>query len=269
MIKFGIVGCLGRMGVAIASLSKNNKNLQFTSGFSSSESRNIGKNYTEITGIKNFNINISTLKSESDIKGLDGIIDFSSPESTMITLSACQKALVPLVIGTTGLSKDQQNKIEETSQKIPIVFASNMSIGINLLFSLVKKAAAALKNKDYNPEITEIHHKFKKDSPSGTAKTLEEIILKEFGWSNKHVTYNREGLIGERPEKELGVFSLRGGNVVGEHSTFFFGDHETIELKHKASSRDAFAKGALSALEFLQNKPSRLYTMTDVLSLDS
>ena len=141
-----------------------------------------------------------------------------------------------------------------------------MSIGVNLLFALTKMAAKALNNRNFQAEMMEIHHGKKKDAPSGTARTLEKILLESMSL-NPEVTYGRSGMVGERKPKELGVFALRGGDVVGDHTVYFLGDGERIELKHQALNRDVFAKGALEAALFLADKPSGMYSMAEVLNI--
>jgi len=263
--KFAIVGALGRMGQAIARLSLSNQKLKFAAAVEKEDHPHTGKKYAEITGFSDFEMPVVSLQNAP--LDLSGVIDFSAPESTMKTVAFCVENTMPLVIGSTGFSKDQLSLIQNAAANIPVVLASNMSLGVNLLFHLTKIAAKTLKNAGFAPEITEIHHKHKKDAPSGTAKTLEEIIKEEYEYNHENVTYGREGIIGERPEKELAVFALRGGDVVGEHTAYFFGEGERLELTHRATSREIFAAGALTALQFLQGKETGLYNMLDVLGL--
>jgi len=263
--QFAIVGALGRMGQAIARLSLSNQKLQFVSAIERKDHPQTGKTYGDLINTAEFQMPVIQL--ENAPLGLGGVIDFSSPESSMNTVSFCLEKSIPLVIGSTGFSKEQNLAIREAAANIPVVLASNMSLGVNLLFHLTKIAARTLKNAGFAPEITEIHHKHKKDAPSGTAKTLEEIIKDEYEYSQDNVIYGREGIVGERPEKELAVFALRGGDVVGEHTAYFFGEGERVELTHKATSREIFASGALTAVQFLQGKETGLYNMLDVLGL--
>ena len=171
-----------------------------------------------------------------------------------------------MVIGTTGFTDDQIKEIKELSKDVPVVLAPNMSIGVNLLFKLVQEAARALKGKGYDIEVVEMHHRFKKDAPSGTAVKIVDILKEETGIKN--VVYGREGIYENgRPSDEIAVFALRGGDVVGEHTVIFAGMGERIELTHKAGSRDIFAKGAVEAAKWIKDKPAGLYDMMDVLGL--
>jgi len=201
-----------------------------------------------------------------NLQGVAGLIDFSLPPATMKVLALCVEKKIPMVIGTTGFDDAQLAEIKAASETIPILMSSNMSVGVNLLFALTRAAAKALKGKGYDAEMYEIHHKHKKDAPSGTAKTLEEIILEHHDASEP--VYGRAGHTGERRQEELGSFALRGGDVVGDHTVFFLGSGERIELKHQAVSRSTFAGGAVSALKFLAKKEPGFYSMADVLNLE-
>ena len=175
---------------------------------------------------------------------------------------------VALVIGTTGHSDEQKNAIREASKTIPIVHASNFSTGVNLLFHLTRKAASILGNETFDIEVTEMHHRHKVDAPSGTARTLLDIINEETQTSYEDdVTHGREGNVGPRPKGEIGMHTLRGGDVVGDHTVMFAADGERFELTHKASSRMTFATGSVRAALWLRGKEAGLYDMQDVLGL--
>ncbi len=267
-LAFGIVGALGRMGQAIARASLSDSRLRLVKAFEAAEHPQQGGDFQALTGLRLLSmVKLSTLHKD-ELTGLAGVIDFSQPESSVQTAGLCAEAKVPLVIGTTGFTKEQQAAIQRAADSIAIVQSSNMSVGVNLLFALTRQAARVLRDKHFDPEITEIHHRLKKDAPSGTAKTLEKILLQEYGWDETQARFGRAGMVGERPKEELGIFALRGGDVVGEHTVFFLGDGERLELKHQATSRDTFAQGALAALLFLQGKPAGLYAMADVLGLN-
>ena len=197
----------------------------------------------------------------------DVIIDFTNAEAALANAHIAAAAGKPIVIGATGLSAEQQAELAELARNIPIVFAPNMSVGVNLLFKLAGEVAAAL-GLDYNVEITEIHHNQKKDSPSGTAVRLAERVAEalELDYA-KNVAHGREGMVGARPKNEIGMHALRGGDVVGEHTVAYIGHGERIELTHKAHSRDNFAKGALRAARFATAASPGLYDMQDVLGL--
>lgn len=270
MIRFGMIGAMGRMGRTISNLSVDDVEVELGAAFEHEDNSAIGKDYGETAGIPGLKkgIEITTLSEESaQTADLQGIIDFSTPGSTLHTIEVCRAVKIPLVIGTTGWSDEQRAQVEKAGEDATILLGSNMSIGVNLLFALVRQAAKSLHDKNFAPEMTEIHHRFKRDAPSGTARSLEEIILEEYNWASDSLRHGREGIIGERPEKEVGSFALRGGDVVGDHTVFFLGEGERIELKHQAVSRNTFAAGAIAALKFLQNKPAGLYTMKNVLGL--
>lgn len=224
----------------------------------------LGKSYRTVTGIS-FDAEIVPLARAKIPSG--GLIDFSHASTVMETLRKAAETGAPVVVGTTGFTSEQRMALEAMSDKIALILASNMAIGVNVLFALVEQAARTLAPHGFDPEVMEIHHNLKKDSPSGTAVTIKEALLRGYGFAEKNVLYGREGMIGERKKHELGVMALRGGDVVGDHTVFFLGQGERIEIKHQATSRDTFAAGALAALSFLQDKRPGLYSMKDVLGL--
>jgi len=197
----------------------------------------------------------------------DAVIDFTDASATTSVADACSKAGKPLVIGTTGHSDQDRAHISSVSKVIPIVFAPNFSIGVNTLFWLTRKAAEIL-GPDFDLEVVEMHHRLKKDSPSGTARRLAEILTEVRGLDYaKDVLHGREGLVGQRTNTEIGMHAIRGGDVVGDHTVIYANVGERVELTHKASSRDTFAKGALRASAWVLNKKPGLYDMEDVLGL--
>jgi len=200
------------------------------------------------------------------LPGADVIVDFSSHRAThgLLELAAAQRK--PIVIGTTGHSAEEKSRLLQIAGQIPCVWAGNFSVGVNLLFALTRRAAAVL-GSDYDTEVIEMHHRFKKDAPSGTAARLLEIILEERKLDASALRHGREGITGERSASEVGIHALRGGDVVGDHTVMFATDGERVELTHKASSRESFANGALHAAAWLAGKPAGLYTMRNVLDL--
>jgi 4-hydroxy-tetrahydrodipicolinate reductase len=201
------------------------------------------------------------------IDGCDVVIDFSHPNASRELGRACRDAKKPAIIGTTGHSKEERAALEELAKAVPVVLSPNFSVGVNALFWLTRKAAQML-GDDFDLEITEMHHRLKKDAPSGTAKKLAEILCEARGLDyGKNVRHGREGLVGERRSDEIGVHSIRGGDVVGDHTVSFAGAGERLELTHKASSRETFALGALRAARWIVGKPAGLYSMEDVLGL--
>jgi 4-hydroxy-tetrahydrodipicolinate reductase len=201
------------------------------------------------------------------IKECNIVIDFSDHQATVPLLELVAEHKMPVVIGTTGHTEREYDDIVDISRQIPIVLAGNFSIGVTLLNYLTKKTAQILSN-DYDPEIIEMHHRLKNDAPSGTAKRLVEIICQERE-SNYQERYGRKGITGERPTNEIGVHCIRGGDIVGEHTVLFVGKGERIELTHKATDRQIFARGALFAAKWVLKELPGLYNMEDILGLDN
>lgn len=236
MISIAISGCAGKMGTRIFNLGCEDGELKPVVGIERTE---MTKQCLKIDGFK-------VSDNPDDIKEADVLIEFTTPEATMEHLEFALKHKKAMVIGTTGLAEDQVSRIKDASRNIPIVFSPNMSIGVNLLFKLVKETAEKL-SKDYKVNIVEAHHIHKKDAPSGTAKKLAQIIKDASG---REVT---------------DIKSIREGEIIGDHKVTFEGPLDTIELSHSAKTRDIFAKGALEAAKFIVGKPPRLYDMQDVL----
>jgi len=238
-LRIALVGAAGRMGQAII-------------GIAESESVDI---------IARIDLGDKIALADADV-----LIDFSSASAAEAVCDAAMKSSTALVIGTTGHSAKEKQAIETAAQKIPVVFASNFSVGVNALFALTEQAAKIL-GDDFDLEIVEIHHRLKKDAPSGTAKTLAEILQRVR--NTEKLRHGREGMIGEREKSEIGIHSVRGGDVVGDHTVIFAGLGERVELTHRASSRETFARGALRAAQWVIGKSPGLYDMRDVLGLSS
>jgi 4-hydroxy-tetrahydrodipicolinate reductase len=200
------------------------------------------------------------------IRSVDVAVDFSSHEATRGLLELAAACGRPLVIGTTGHSPDEKARLLELAARVPCVWSGNFSIGVNVLFALARKAARAL-GEDFDVEVVEMHHRMKKDAPSGTAARLLEIILEERRLGAAAVRHGRLGITGERARAEVGVHSLRGGDVVGDHTVVFAGSGERIELVHRAGDRAVFARGALRAAQWVATRPPGVYDMQDVLGL--
>ncbi len=202
----------------------------------------------------------------ASLTAADVVIDFSAHGATrgLIELAIAQRKAV--VIGTTGHAPDEKTQLLALASQLPCVWAGNFSVGVNLLFALTRRAASVL-GADYDAEVIEMHHRFKKDAPSGTAARLLEIILEERQLTSAALRHGREGITGERTVAEVGVHSLRGGDVVGDHTVMFAALGERIELTHKASDRGIFARGALRAAQWVVNRPPGVYDMQDVLGL--
>jgi 4-hydroxy-tetrahydrodipicolinate reductase len=207
----------------------------------------------------------------SDVRqGLSGarvLIDFTRPEGTLAHLALCRELNVAAVIGTTGLTAQQKAQVAQAAQQIPIVMAPNMSAGVNVLLKLIDMAARAL-DRGYDIEIIEAHHRHKVDAPSGTALQMGEVVAKALGRDlAKHGVFERHGVTGERDPSTIGFASVRGGDIVGDHTVLFAGIGERIEITHRSASRATYAQGSLRAARFLADKRSGLYTMQDVLGL--
>ena len=202
------------------------------------------------------------------LEGADGVIDFTLHSFTSALIEAALAAETRLIIGTTGHSDEERAVIHEAAKSLPIVHAPNFSVGVNTLFWLTRKATQILGNERFDIEVTEMHHHHKIDAPSGTARRLLDILNEETRTRyEEDVAHGRVGNIGARPTREIGMHSLRGGDVVGDHTVLFAADGERVELTHKASSRMTFASGAVRAALWLQDKPNGLYDMQDVLDL--
>jgi len=263
--KIVIAGVTGRMGHALLEGVFADDELQLHAALDRADSPQIGQDAGAQFG-KNSGVSI-TSDVAAALKGADVLIDFTRPEASLMYLDACQTANVKHIIGTTGFTVEQKAKIEAASKQIAIVFAPNMSVGVTLLLSLVEQAAKVL-NEGYDIEVVEMHHRHKVDAPSGTALRLGEAAAQGLGQNLKDCAiYAREGVTGERVAGKIGFATLRGGDVVGDHTVIFAGIGERVEITHKASSRATFALGALRAAKFLAGKKTGLYDMRDVLNL--
>jgi len=265
MLKIVIAGSTGRMGHALLEGVFADKGLSLHAALdkpgSSEIGRDAGEQFGKVSGVK------ISHDLQAALKGADVLVDFTRPEASLQHLTACQKAGVKMVIGTTGFSAAQKVQIEAAAKNIAIVFAPNMSVGVTLLISLVESAAKVL-NEGFDIEISEAHHKHKVDAPSGTALRLGEAAASALGRNlDECAVYGREGITGERDAKTIGFATIRAGDIVGDHTVLFAGTGERVELTHKASSRATFALGALRAAKFLTNKKSGLFDMQDVLNL--
>ena len=260
-----IAGVSGRMGHALLEGVLVDANLQLHAALDRADSPQIGQDAGAHLG-KNTGVKI-TSDIAAALKNADVLVDFTRPEASLAYLEACKQAGVKHVIGTTGFTVEQKAKIAAAAKEIAIVFAPNMSVGVTLLIDLVEQAAKVL-NDGYDIEVVEMHHRHKVDAPSGTALRLGEAAAQGLGQDlNDCAIYAREGVTGEREAGKIGFATLRGGDVVGDHTVVFAGIGERVEITHKASSRATFALGALRAARFLQSKSTGLFDMRDVLNL--
>ena len=262
MIKVAINGAAGRMGRRLVALVSEEDDMQVLAALEGRGHEMIGRDAGEIAGIGPIGI---TIRAEWDAPA-DVLIDFTVPAGTMARLPEAVEKGAAMLIGTTGHTDDQKAQIAGASQKIPILHAPNMSVGVNVMFKTAGEMAAAL-GDDYDIEIVEIHHRFKEDAPSGTALRLAESIAEATGRDlAKEAVYGRHGATGERTRKEIGIHAMRGGDIVGDHTVIFSTLGERIELTHRAHTRDTFARGALRAARFLAGKQPGRYAIRDVVA---
>ncbi len=256
MIKIGIHGSTGRVGRLLIENLKNDKNAKITVLHAIEEI-----NFSVPEGV------LVTNDTKTLLENADVVIDFTLPKGSESLLeTAINKIPKPLVIGTTGLNPHQHNLIKELSKKVPVLYSTNMSLGIAVLNKLVTIASGVL--SDFDAEIVEQHHRYKKDAPSGTALTLGESVANARGLVLDEVRVSgRNGNIGERSKDEIAIMALRGGDIVGRHTVGFYNDGEFIELNHTATSRDTFAKGAIRAAKWIVGKEPKLYSINDCLGL--
>ena len=266
MTKVIIAGAAGRMGRRIGFMVNEHPDLQIAAGFERSDSPDLGKDMGALGGYGTTGILVAD-GLETVIDQGDVIIDFTFHAATMeIARKAAEKNRA-MVIGTTGLTPENLQELSDLTKSFPCVQAPNMAVGVNVLFKLAAKVAAILGN-DYDMEIVEAHHRMKKDAPSGTAMKLGEVMAQAVGRDLDNVgVFARHGIIGERSDKEIGLQTIRAGDIVGEHTVYFAGAGERLELTHRAHSRDNFARGAALAAAWVVNQPNGLYTMFDVLGL--
>ena len=266
MIPLIVTGACGRMGRAVLSCALEAKDFEIAAALEAPDHPLIGKPVAEGCGIAGCSVRIeSSPKSFAGKKAV--ILDFSTPGATLQYLSFALERRFPMVIGTTGFEKNQMDRMKKASEKIPIVYATNMCVGVNLLFKLVEEAARIL-GPDYDAEIVEIHHRFKKDAPSGTAKTLAEKIAKARSLDPAEaLVQGRKGMIGDRKSGEIGIHALRAGDIIGEHTVVFATLGERIEMTHRCHSRNTFALGALRAARFVHTSAPGFFNMQDVLGI--
>ena len=265
MLKIAITGVAGRMGKALVEAVSQTESAIVSAAIERPGSSVIGVDAGELAGVgKN---DVSVVDALEKAPAFDVLIDFTRPEVTLTNLDICRQRGSAMVIGTTGLDDAQKAKIAETAKEIGIVFAPNMSVGVNLCLKLLEMAARVM--GDYTDiEIIEAHHRHKIDAPSGTALRMGEVVAATLGRDLKEcAVYGREGQTGERDRKTIGFETIRAGDIVGEHTVMFADIGERVEITHKASSRMTFANGAVRAALWLQNKGKGLYDMQDVLNL--
>ncbi len=266
MMRVAVVGASGRMGLCLIKATVLAENTSLSAAVSRAGSLSCGKDAGELAGLAVQNINVQDDLTDV-LDQFDVLIDFTRPEPSMHYIELCRQAGKKIVIGTTGYSAAQKAQIAEAAKEIAIVLAPNMSVGVNLSLKLLEMTAKVM--GDYTDiEIIEAHHRHKVDAPSGTALRMGEVIASTLGRDLKECAiYGREGDTGERERKTIGFSTIRAGDIVGEHTVMFADEGERLEITHKASSRMTFAKGAVRAAVWLENKENGLYDMQDVLGL--
>jgi len=266
-----VAGVRGRMGSRILNAARAEDELIVVGATERAGSPHIGLDAGLLTGAGPLEVPITATFEEALARApADVLIDFTSAEASLHHADVCAAHGVALVVGTTGFSAEQKGRIAAHAARIPILMAPNMSIGVNVLYRLIADCAKAL-GPSYECEVVELHHRQKRDAPSGTALRFAEAAAQGLGLPTRESTfvYERHGDIGPRKSGTIGVQTLRGGDVVGEHTVYFFGDGERIELTHRATSRENFARGAVRAARFLKGRPPGLYDMQDVLGFQS
>ena len=268
-VRVGVYGAFGRMGQMIMRAllsgvdSEREPKLMLTAAIESANHPHLGRDIGPSCGMGPVGIDLTDDLARS-LSHVDVVIDFSSPAGTALLAAASLETNTPLVIGTTSLHAAALASIDSAANRVPVVCSANMSPGMNVMIALLKRAATAL--ADYDAEIVELHHKWKRDAPSGTALLLADSVEGARG-KKSDLRFGRSGLSGPREAGELGVMAIRGGDVVGEHTTFFFGPGERLELTHRAHSREVFARGALIAARWVVHQPAGIYGMEDVLGM--
>ena len=266
MIRAIVAGAAGRMGGRIIHTIEATQGISLAAAFERAEHPSVGSDVGEVVGLGAKGLKIAP-DLQSVLEAGDVIIDFTQHQASVAHLRLAASAKKPVVIGTTGFTADELEIISKLAKDTPCVQAPNMSMGVNLMFKVVQDMAKAL-GEGFDVEIIEAHHHHKKDAPSGTAVKLAENLAHALGRNLEEVgVYKRHGMIGERRPEEIGIQTIRGGDIVGEHTVLFAGIGERLELTHKAHSRDNFARGAVKAAKWIVNQPPGLYDMQNVLGL--
>lgn len=266
MTRVAIVGAAGRMGRNLIQAVYDAEDKELGAAIERPDSSLVGSDAGELAGVGKLGVNLVD-SLEQVLDDFDVLIDFTAPVATMKHVDICRNAGKSMVIGTTGLSEEEKTKLKEAAADIGIMFAPNMSVGVNLCFKLLDMAARVL-GDDVDIEVIEAHHRHKVDAPSGTALRMGEVVADALGRDlSECAVYGREGITGERDRKTIGFETIRAGDVVGDHTVLFAAMGERVEITHKASSRMTFANGAVRAAGWIMDKGKGLYDMQDVLGL--
>jgi len=266
MLRIAITGAAGRMGKTLIEACQQAEACSVNAAIERPGISLIGADAGELAGVGTLNVKLVD-DVASVVEDFDALIDFTSIDSTLANLEVCKANGKHIIIGTTGFSDEQKQIIKDAANQTAVVFAPNMSVGVNLCLKLLQTAASIL-SEDYDIEVIEAHHRHKVDAPSGTALRMGEVVAETLGRDlNECAVYGREGHTGARKPESIGFETIRAGDIVGEHTVMFATEGERVEITHKASSRMTFAKGAVRAAKWLQDKDKGLYDMQDVLGL--
>ncbi len=266
MIRIAIAGAGGKMGKALLQEALHTPGLKLTAALERPGHPEVGKDVGALLCLPDTGIAVGDDPGAA-LEAFDVLIDFTRPEATLDYVEICRAAGKAMVIGTTGFSEPQRERIKEAASAIPMVFSPNMSMGVNLCYRLIEMAARAL-GEGFDVEIIEAHHRHKEDAPSGTALRMGEVVAGAMGVKlEAHAVFSRQGFTGPRPPLAIGFSTVRAGDIVGEHTAMFAGTGERVEITHRASSRQAFARGAMRAADWVAGKSPGLFTMQDVLGL--
>jgi len=266
MTRVVVTGAAGRMGTQIVRLVRATEGMALAGAVERAGAGGVGEDVGTLAGIGPVDVRVQDDLGKA-LAGADVVVDFTSHEASARHAELCAEKGVALVVGSTGFTPDAKARVAAAARRIPVVLSPNMSVGVNVLFELVRQAAKVLGDA-YDVEVVELHHKKKRDAPSGTAVRLGEVAAEALGRDPKDAfAFARHGIMGERPPWQIGLQTLRGGDVVGEHTVYFCGEGERLELTHRATSREQFARGAIRAAQWVAGRPAGLYDMADVLGL--
>jgi len=264
-VAIALVGAAGRMGLAVTRAIVARSGITVAAAVDHPSCGQIGRDLGELAEVEALGVTVSS-DIEAALAGADAIVDISHPDAASAVIAAAEVAELPLLCGTTGLTDEDHAAFDRAAASIPVLYTPNLSPGVAVMTALLRRAANAL-GEGYDIEIAEIHHRDKIDAPSGTALALARAAAQARGLDDSAYKHGREGQTGARSTEEIGVHALRGGRIFGEHTAILAGDHERLEITHRAASRDLFAEGAIRAALFLAGKPPGRYTMADVLGL--
>ncbi|HOJ15082.1 MAG TPA: 4-hydroxy-tetrahydrodipicolinate reductase [Deltaproteobacteria bacterium] len=267
MTRIGVVGIGGRMGSAVGRLVLAERDLELAGALEAPSHPFVGRDAGEVLGVGAVGVRVSGQVDEA-FGPCDCIVDFSLPAVTLGVARYASGARKAMVIGTTGFTDEEKRVLEACAQRVPIVLSPNMSVGVNVLLRVVEELGRVL-DDTYDAEIVEAHHRMKKDAPSGTALALAQALAQGRGVElSQRARFSRQGIIGERPVGEIGIQTVRAGDIVGDHTVIFAGPGERIEITHRAHTRENFARGAVRAALWITSRPAGLYTMKDVLGFE-